>query len=228
MSTSEGYHDTCGRISWVHWETFSTSEGYHDACGGILRFTWGYHEHIGIFNTSQRLLLICSPTWIMISSQWYPPTWIMISADVINKHYTGWEHSNFNTETNCKWAGHSVNPNICYRVVTGMFSLKQNCGGIWSSDWFLSLLILLWTVNAGTCIYKQYVNQSQVNEAMQYSLPKCQKTNQKLVVILECNQCDSTWELNSFLMQSDINWGKKLWMIWHHTKVVWRSIIVQG
>ena len=32
----------------------STSEGYHDACGG-------YHEYIGVFNISQRLLLICSP-----------------------------------------------------------------------------------------------------------------------------------------------------------------------
>ena len=30
-------------------------EGYHDACGG-------YHEYIGVFNISQRFLLICSPT----------------------------------------------------------------------------------------------------------------------------------------------------------------------
>ena len=53
------------------------------------------------------------------------------------------------------------------RVVTGMFILKQNCGGIWSSNRFLSLMILWWTVHASTCIYKQYVNESQVNEAMQ-------------------------------------------------------------
>ena len=152
---------------------------------------------IGVFNISQRLLLICSPTWI-ISSQSANDTPYMshdipdvldtipsiywTSPDVMNTHYTGWEHSNFNTETKCKWAGHSVNPNICYRVVTGMFNLKKNCGGICSSNWFLSRLILWWTVHASTCIYKQYVNLSQVNEAMQY---KCQKTNQKLMIINE-------------------------------------------
>ena len=29
-------------------------------------------------------------------------------------------------------------------------------------------------------------------------------------------------------MQSDINQGKKFWMIWYYTKVVLRLIIVQG
>ena len=150
-----------------------------------------------------------------------------LPTDVMKTHYTGWEHSDFNTETRCEWAGHPVNPNICYGVVTGMFILKRDCGGI--SLWLiLSLLILWWTVHASTCLCKHYVNQPHVNETMQYSVPKCQKINQKLMVIFQCNKCDSTWELNSFLMQSDINQGKKFWMIWYYTKVIWRLIIVQG
>ena len=47
--------------------------------GGLLRFTWLHHEYIGVFNINQRLLSICSPTWIMISPDilLVSPTWIM-------------------------------------------------------------------------------------------------------------------------------------------------------
>ena len=47
FSTSGGYHEYIGGISWVHRGMFSTSRRYHDECGGI---PW---EHRGMFSTSE-------------------------------------------------------------------------------------------------------------------------------------------------------------------------------
>ena len=49
-----GYHEYIGGCS-VHWSTMMHVGEYYDSCGG-------YHEYIGVFDISQRLLLICSPT----------------------------------------------------------------------------------------------------------------------------------------------------------------------
>ena len=61
FSTSGGYHEYIGGISWVHrgisWVhrgMFSTSGGYHDECGGISWWMWGIPwVHRGMFSTSE-------------------------------------------------------------------------------------------------------------------------------------------------------------------------------
>ena len=109
FSTSGGYHEYIGGISWVHrgdimyiggisWvhlgDTMSTSGdvqyigGYHEYIGGI---SW---VHRGMFSTSEfsieieRILSSCSPTCIMIFLRctehppmysWYPPDVLMVS-----------------------------------------------------------------------------------------------------------------------------------------------------
>ena len=73
MSTSGGYHDTCGGIPLVHRGMFSTSGGYHEYIGGYHEYIGGCSVHRGIFSTSEfsieieRILSSCSPTCIMIS-----------------------------------------------------------------------------------------------------------------------------------------------------------------
>ena len=57
---------TLGDIMSTYWRMFSTLEGYHDA-RDIMIHVGGYNEYIGgcyieVFNISQRLLSICSPT----------------------------------------------------------------------------------------------------------------------------------------------------------------------
>ena len=54
FSTSGGYHEYIGGISWVHRGMFSTSGEYHDECGGIpwvhremFSTLEAYHEYIG-------------------------------------------------------------------------------------------------------------------------------------------------------------------------------------
>ena len=62
-----------------------------------------------------------------------------------------------------------MNRSFCHtqhllQCFTGMFILKKTV----VENNFLSQVPVF--------IHEQYVNQSQVNEAMQYNLPKCQKT----------------------------------------------------
>ena len=45
-------------------------------------------------------------------------------------------------------------------------------------------------MHGSTCIYKQYVNQSQVNKATQYGLPKCQETNQGFLELYDFRACN--------------------------------------
>ena len=111
-----------------------TQEGQHDASGGggdIMIHVGGYHKYIWgcsvhwRFNISQRLLYqfaLSHESWCPWCTHvnppmfWTPPVY-WTSSNVLNGRYTGWNHSHFNAETKCKWAGHSIIPNICYRVI---------------------------------------------------------------------------------------------------------------
>ena len=92
MSTSGGYHDACGGISWVHQGMFSTSGGYHEYIEGISWVHWGMCSTSGFSLEIERFLPTCSPTCIMISPwctehppmySWYPPDVLMVSPNVL-------------------------------------------------------------------------------------------------------------------------------------------------
>ena len=79
FSTSGGYHEYIGGISWVHrgrfstlGDTLSTWEGYHEYIGGISWYLWGSK----LLKTFQ--LLLKTPMY------WTSPDVLMISPDVLN------------------------------------------------------------------------------------------------------------------------------------------------
>ena len=94
-----GYHDKCGRISWVLWGV-QYCGGYHEYCGGLSWVPWGCSVPWGlswctwgipwvpwrVFSTVGGKSFVIwvphgteHPPWY----SWYPPTCIMISPTVL-------------------------------------------------------------------------------------------------------------------------------------------------
>ena len=84
-------------ISWVQW-------------GDIMMHVRGYHEYIGVFNTNQRFLSTCSPTWIMM----FPPMY--------SRHYTGWNYSKQEKD----WKSNKGVYSVVYQMLTLFWNTQHS------------------------------------------------------------------------------------------------------